>query len=128
MAILHSLYRCCLVRRTPCACGPAVYASVLIVVVRDCIVVSISGLCPLLGVGGLSVHCCFLGAQWPNLPHMWAGLETFFLACAEFWKLLDLLYYYLIIIIPCNAYLFSLSSIVFSLITLFHVYSHVKNS
>ena len=37
---LHSLYRCCLVRRTPYACSPAVYGSVLIVAVRECIVAS----------------------------------------------------------------------------------------
>ena len=35
---LHSLYRCCLVRRTPYDCCPAVGGSVLIVAVRECIV------------------------------------------------------------------------------------------
>ena len=36
---LHSLYRCRLVCQTPYACSPAIYGSVLIVVVRVCIVV-----------------------------------------------------------------------------------------
>ena len=46
--------------RTPFACSPAVF---LIVVVREIIVVSgsVSAPRPLLGVGGLSVLCCFLG-------------------------------------------------------------------
>ena len=79
MAKLHSLYRCRLVRRTPCACSHAVDGSVLIVVVRQCIVVS--GLDPasrmLLGVGGLSVLCCFIGAEWLNLPRVCAGYGGF---------------------------------------------------
>ena len=80
MAKLHSLYRCRLVRRTPGACSPAV--DVLIIVVRECIIVSgsVSVPRPLLGVGGLSVLCCFLGAEWPNLPCVCAVLEDYFLA------------------------------------------------
>ena len=36
---LHSMYRCCLVRRTPYTCSPVVDGSVLIVVVKECIFV-----------------------------------------------------------------------------------------
>ena len=35
---LHILYRCCLVRRTPYACSPAVYGSVQTAGVKECIV------------------------------------------------------------------------------------------
>ena len=68
MAKLHSLYRCRLVRRIPSACNPAVHVdgSVLIVVVRECIVVSGSDSAPrmILGVDRLSILCCcFLGAE-----------------------------------------------------------------
>ena len=50
---LHSLYRCCLVRRTPYACSPAIDGSVLIVAGRECIVVfgSVYVPRPILGVG-----------------------------------------------------------------------------
>ena len=56
------------VRRTPYACSPAVYGSVLIVAVRDCIVApgSVSVPRPLSGVGALSVLCCWRGAEYPN--------------------------------------------------------------
>ena len=59
VAKLHSQYGCRVFHRTPCACSPAVDGSVLIVVVRECIVVSgsVSAPHPLLGVGGLSVLC-----------------------------------------------------------------------
>ena len=52
MVKLHSQYRCRLVRQTPCACSPAVDDSVLIVVMRECIVVFglVSAPRPLLGV------------------------------------------------------------------------------
>ena len=70
---LHSQYRCRLVRRTPCACSPAVYCSVLIVVVCESLSWFPAQSHPLLGVGGLSVLCCFLGAEWPNLPRVVAG-------------------------------------------------------
>ena len=36
---LHSLYRCRLIRQTHYACSPAIYGSVLTVVMRECIVV-----------------------------------------------------------------------------------------
>ena len=64
MVMLHSLNRCHLVRRTPYACSPAVDGSVLIVAVRECIVVfgSVSAPRPILGLGGLSVLCCYPGA------------------------------------------------------------------
>ena len=64
VAKFHSQYRCCLVRRIPCACSPAVNGSVLIVVVIECIFVSGSVSAPrsLLGVVGLSV-LSFLGAE-----------------------------------------------------------------
>ena len=72
VAKIHCLYRFRLVRRTSCACSPAVDGSVLIVILRECIVVSSSDSGPrvLLGVGGLSVLCCFLGTEWPNLPRV----------------------------------------------------------
>ena len=62
MANLHSLYICCLVRGTPCVCSSAVDGTVLIIVVRERIFVSCSESASrmLLGVGGLSVLCCFL--------------------------------------------------------------------
>ena len=79
VAKLYSQYICHLVRRTPGACSPVVDGSILIVVVRECIVISssVSAPCPLLGVGGLSVLCCFLGAEWPNLPRVCAGSGRF---------------------------------------------------
>ena len=54
---------------------------------RECIAVSrsVSVPRPLLGVGGLSVLCCFLGDGWLNLPRVCAGSGGF-LACAESWK------------------------------------------
>ena len=65
MANLHSLYKCRWARRTPYACSPVVDGIVLIVVVRECIVVSgsDSALCMLLGVGDV----------WPNVPRVCAG-------------------------------------------------------
>ena len=62
---------------TLCVC-PTVDGSIMIVVVRVCIVasVSVSAPCPLLVVGGPSVLCCCIGAECPNL-------ETFLPACAE---------------------------------------------
>ena len=55
--------------RTPYAYSPAVDGSVLIVAVRECIIASgsVSAPRPLLRVAGLSVLCCCLGAECPNL-------------------------------------------------------------
>ena len=88
VAKLHGQYRCCLVRLTPGACSLAVDGSVLIVVVRECIVISfsVSAPRPLLGVSGLSVLCCFLGAVGPNPPRVCACSGGFFLSCAESMK------------------------------------------
>ena len=82
---LNSQYRCRLVCRTPCACSPVLYGSVLIVVVREYIVVSgsVSAPRPPMGVGGLSVLCSFLGAGWPIYLVCMQVLDAFFLACAE---------------------------------------------
>ena len=76
---LHSLYRCRLVCLTPYACSPAIANSVLTVVVREYIVVfgSVSALRPIMGVDVTSVLCCFLGAEYPNLPHVCADSGGF---------------------------------------------------
>ena len=76
---LHSMYRCCLVRRILYACSPTVDGSVLVVAVREYIVASgsVSAPRPLLGVGAPSVLCCCLGAEWPNLPRVCAGSGCF---------------------------------------------------
>ena len=75
------LTRCRLVRQTPCACSPAVDGSVLIVIMRvhRCFH---SDYAPrlLLGVGGLSVLCCFIGAEWSNLHRVCVGSGGF-LSC-----------------------------------------------
>ena len=73
----HSLYRCRLVLRTPYACSPEIDGSVLIVAGRECIVVFGSVFAPplLLGMDASSVLCCYLGAESPNLPHVY-GLQT----------------------------------------------------
>ena len=89
VAKLHNLYRCCLVRRTPCACSHGVDDSVRIVVVRQCIVVSCSDSAPrlLLGMGGFfqySVVSLELNGQ--IYRECVQVLDAFFLACAEFWK------------------------------------------
>ena len=70
------------VKSLGCTCSHVVGGSILIVVVRECIVVSssVSAPPPLLGVGGLSVPCCFLWADWPILPRVWAGSGGF-LSC-----------------------------------------------
>ena len=80
---LHSLYICRLVRRTPYACNPTVDGSVLIVAVRECIIVfgSVSAPRPILGVDAPPVLCCYLGAEWPNLPRVQI-LEAFLPVCA----------------------------------------------
>ena len=64
------MYRCRLVRLTHYACSPAIDGSVLIVVVRECIVVfgRVSAPRPILGVDAYSVLCCFLGVEYLNLP------------------------------------------------------------
>ena len=60
-------------------CSPALDGSVLIVAVRECIVApgSVSADRKLLMVGGPSVLCCCLGAEWPNLPRVCAGSGGF---------------------------------------------------
>ena len=62
---LHSLYRCHLVLRTPYTCSPAIYGSVLAVVVKECIVVfgSVSAPRLILGIDAPAVLCCFLGTE-----------------------------------------------------------------
>ena len=57
VVMLHSMYRCRLVRQTPYACSPAIDGSVLTVVVRECIVVFgwVSAPRPILGVDASSV-------------------------------------------------------------------------
>ena len=79
---MAKLYSRCLVRRIPCACSLAVDCSVLIVVVRECNVVSVSDSAPrlLLGVSGISVLCCFIRAEWPNIWRECAGSGGF-LSC-----------------------------------------------
>ena len=81
---LHSQYRCRLVRRTPCACSPAVDGSVLIVVVGECIVLSDSFFPPrsLLGVGGISVLVS-LELNGRIYRVCVQVMEAFSLACAE---------------------------------------------
>ena len=76
---LHSLYICCLVRLTPYDCSPVIDGSVLTVAVRECIIVfgSVSALLPILGVDAPSLLCCFLGAEFPNLPRMCADSGGF---------------------------------------------------
>ena len=71
---LQILYRCHLVRRTPYSCSDAVDGSVLIVAVMECIVVfgSVSAPPPIFGVGALSVICCCIGDEYPNLLHVCA--------------------------------------------------------
>ena len=79
MVNLHSLYRCRLVRLTPYACSPAIDGSFLTVVVIECIVVygSVSAPFPILGVDAPSVLCCFLRAEYPNLPRVCADSGDF---------------------------------------------------
>ena len=57
---------------TPYACSPAIDGSVLTVAVRECIVVfgSVSAPRSILGVDAPSVLCCFLAAEYLNLPRM----------------------------------------------------------
>ena len=59
--------------------SPVLYRRVVIVIVRECIVGSGSQSAPrlILGVGVLSVLCCFLGAEWPNISRVCAGSEDF---------------------------------------------------
>ena len=82
---LHSLYIYSLVRLTPYACSPAIDGSVLTVAVRECIIVfgSVSALRPILGVDAPSLLCCFLGAEFPNLPRMCADSGGFPSFCAK---------------------------------------------
>ena len=79
MVKLHSLYKCRLVRLTPYAYSPAIDGSVMTVVVRECIVIfgSVSAPRPILGVDAPSVLCCFLGAEYPNLPRVYADSGGF---------------------------------------------------
>ena len=68
----------------PYACCPAVGGSVLIVVVRECIVDSgsVSAPRPLLGVGDPSILCCCIDAEYPNLPSV-CRVQVLLLGCAE---------------------------------------------
>ena len=63
LCLLHSLYKCRLVRRTPYACSPAVDGSVLIVTVHRGLRFSICS-SSMLRVGAPSVLCCCLGAEY----------------------------------------------------------------
>ena len=73
------MYRCRLVRRTPDACRPVADCSVLIVAVKECIVVfgSVSAPHRILGVVAPSVICCYLEAEYQNLPRVWANCGGF---------------------------------------------------
>ena len=85
MAKLHSQYKWRLDRRTPCACSHAEDGSVLIVVVRECIVVSGSDSAPrlLLGVGGLQYSVVSLELNERIYHVCVCRFWRLFLACAE---------------------------------------------